>query len=125
MDCHRSSMSVRIGAGRAGCIQVVFAVEQARDPHQSCRRTVRSSRYIVLERKSIPIVACATPIKERSIIDCSVPVRRGSRLQIAAPYRDTRTWYTLSNLSYMKRVMMDVLPTDWSPRKTCAGDVRP
>jgi hypothetical protein len=29
-----------------------------------------------------------------------------------------RTWYVLSNLSYMKRVMMLVLPTDWSPRKT-------
>lgn len=28
------------------------------------------------------------------------------------------TWYVLSNLSYMKRVMMLVLPTDWSPRKT-------
>lgn len=26
---------------------------------QSCSRTVRSSRYMVLERKSIPIVACA------------------------------------------------------------------
>ena len=24
----------------------------------------------------------------------------------------------VSNLSYMKRVMMLVLPTDWSPRKT-------
>ena len=28
------------------------------DMYQSWRRTVRSSRYIVLERKSIPIVAC-------------------------------------------------------------------
>lgn len=26
--------------------------------YQSCNRTVRSSRYIVFERKSIPIVAC-------------------------------------------------------------------
>lgn len=33
----------------------------------------------------------------------------------------TRTWYVLSNLSYMKRVMIDVLPTDWSPRNTCTG----
>lgn len=31
-----------------------------------------------------------------------------------------RTWYVLSNLSYMKRVMMLVFPTDWSPRNTCA-----
>lgn len=30
-----------------------------------------------------------------------------------------RTWYVLSNLSYMKRVMIEVFPTDWSPRKTC------
>lgn len=28
------------------------------------------------------------------------------------------TWYVVSNLSYMKRVMMLVLPTDWSPRNT-------
>eukprot|EP00951_Prasinocladus_malaysianus_P020094 scaffold163844_cov42-Prasinocladus_malaysianus.AAC.1 len=28
------------------------------------------------------------------------------------------TWYVLSNLSYMKRVMILVLPTLWSPRKT-------
>jgi hypothetical protein len=26
--------------------------------YQSCRRTVRSSRYIVLDKKSIPMVAC-------------------------------------------------------------------
>ncbi len=34
------------------------------------------------------------------------------------------TWYVLSNLSYMNRVMMLVLPTDWSPRKTCAVVLR-
>ena len=28
------------------------------------------------------------------------------------------TWYVVSNLSYMKRVMMLVFPTDWSPRNT-------
>ena len=44
----------------------------------NCRRTVRSSRYIVFDKKSIPIVA----------------------------------WYELSNLSYMKREMMEVFPTD-------------
>ena len=55
----------------------------------SCSRTVRSSRYIVLEMKSMPMVA----------------------------------WYVVSNLSYMKRVMMLVLPTDWSPRNTCVGGV--
>lgn len=51
---------------------------------QSWRRTVRSSRYMVLERKSMPMVA----------------------------------WYVVSNVSYMKRVMMLVLPTLWSPRNT-------
>ena len=39
--------------------------------------TVRSSRYMVFERKSMPMVA----------------------------------WYVLSKLSYMKRVMSEVLPT--------------
>jgi hypothetical protein len=39
---------------------------------------------MVLERKSMPIVA----------------------------------WYVESNVSYMNRVIIDVLPTDWSPRKT-------
>jgi hypothetical protein len=29
-----------------------------------------------------------------------------------------RTWYVLSNVSYMNRVIMLVFPTDWSPRKT-------
>ena len=28
------------------------------------------------------------------------------------------TWYVLSNLSYMKRVIILVFPTDWSPRNT-------
>jgi hypothetical protein len=28
------------------------------------------------------------------------------------------TWYVLSNLSYMKRVMIEVFPTLWSPKKT-------
>jgi hypothetical protein len=44
---------------------------------QSWSRTVLSSRYMVLLKKSIPMVA----------------------------------WYVLSNVSYMKRVMMLVLPT--------------
>ena len=39
---------------------------------------------MVLERKSMPIVA----------------------------------WYVESNVSYMNRVIIDVLPTDWSQRKT-------
>jgi hypothetical protein len=30
------------------------------------------------------------------------------------------TWYVLSNLSYMNLVIMLVLPTDWSPKKTCS-----
>lgn len=46
--------------------------------------TVLSSKYIVLARKSIPIVA----------------------------------WYLVSKLSYMNLVMIDVLPTHCSPRKT-------
>lgn len=28
------------------------------------------------------------------------------------------TWYVVSNLSYMNRVIMLVFPADWSPRKT-------
>ena len=33
---------------------------RSRLTHQSCKRTVRSSRYIVFDRKSMPIVACGT-----------------------------------------------------------------
>ena len=36
----------------------------------------------------------------------------------AQPTSSLLTWYVLSNLSYMKRVMMEVFPTDWSPRNT-------
>ena len=36
----------------------------------------------------------------------------------AASRSSLRTWYVVSNLSYMNRVIMLVLPTLWSPRKT-------
>lgn len=40
--------------------QIVSQVnkDQKQTAYQSCKRTVRSSRYIVFDRKSIPIVAC-------------------------------------------------------------------
>jgi hypothetical protein len=42
--------AVKTAAGGCGCAAL---------PHQSCRRTMRSSRYIVLDTKSMPIVTCA------------------------------------------------------------------
>ena len=85
--------------------------------HHSCSRTVRSSKYMVLDRKSMPMVACAPPqasVTRRSahcderlrLARPPAPLPGGARL---AALR--RAWYVLSNLSYMKRVMMDVLPT--------------
>ena len=35
---------------------------QCKLAYQSCKRTVRSSRYIVFDRKSMPIVACTERI---------------------------------------------------------------
>lgn len=102
--------------------------------HHSCSRTVRSSRYIVLDRKSMPMVAWWRRQAGRgaagSTSGTSSGLRRQRRLAAAAAAaaaarasarpapRAQRTWYVVSNLSYMKRVMMLVLPTDWSPRKT-------
>ena len=61
----------------------------------SWRRTVRSSKYIVLDKKSIPIVAYTLK-------------RVGS----------LHTWYDESKVSYIKRVIIEVFPTPGSPRKT-------
>lgn len=33
-------------------------------------------------------------------------------------FRQLLTWYAVSNESYINRVIMDVLPTPWSPRNT-------
>lgn len=60
--------------------------------------TVRSSKYIVFERKSIPIVAYTT-------------VSFGVCGWKACPV-NFLTWYVLSKLSYMKRVIREVLPTE-------------
>lgn len=60
---------------------------------------MRSSKYMVLETKSMPIVTCRPS-------DCD------------ADRLDAPTLYVLSNVSYIKRVMMDVLPTASSPRNT-------
>ena len=85
--------------------------------HHNCNRTVRSSRYIVFDRKSMPMVAWGAKIRQwRS-------TKRGEVVQTAALTRQPigprdspsrlpgLTWYVLSNLSYIKRVMMLVLPT--------------
>lgn len=108
--------------------------------YQSCSRTVRSSRYMVLERKSIPIVACqiktrhktsdtklrhqnrqsshasCTPHQASSKTTdgmtnhrqkvCTMPSNRTT----LCPEKEGLTWYVLSNLSYMNRVMILVLP---------------
>jgi hypothetical protein len=126
---------------------------QQQQTHHSCSRTVRSSRYIVLLRKSMPIVACVGPSTaqpspaQHSTVPPAACMRFGQRQHqqrgthllshsrlhadtdaavsspaapAKPPHDHTPTWYVLSNLSYMNRVMMLVLPTDWSPRKTCA-----
>lgn len=51
---------------------------------QSCSRTVRSSRYMVLDRKSIPIVACG--------VWACVCVRRGQDRSVA-PRDDLGLWW--------------------------------
>ena len=73
----------------------------------SCNRTVRSSRYIVFERKSMPIVAWYMLLLD---------VRFDHRIHIRLGLREENGTY--SKLSYMNRVMSDVFPTDCSPRKT-------
>jgi len=39
-------------------ISLGFYFQYCHNSHQSCNRTVRSSRYIVFDRKSMPMVAC-------------------------------------------------------------------
>ena len=62
---------------------------------------------MVFDRKSIPIVAWQVAWKAFKEME------DGGCLEAMG-----HTWYVLSNLSYMNRVMMLVFPTDWSPRNT-------
>lgn len=41
-------------------------MKDEKQSHQSCKRTVLSSRYIVFERKSMPMVACQQDEKRNS-----------------------------------------------------------
>jgi hypothetical protein len=52
LRCAALQFCPTLGSANAGALP-------QRLPHQSCSRTVRSSRSIVLLRKSMPIVACA------------------------------------------------------------------
>lgn len=88
----------------------------------------------------MPMVAC-TKNDGVDMNDDSKTIARGANLVVAAPSsqvpdknyhegNDTTprnahqpraprlTWYVVSNTPYMKDLMMDVLPTPWSPRKT-------
>ena len=99
-----------------------------------CNRTVRSSRYIVFDRKSMPIVACASNARRRvthrfvcrsEIAQCdSGPPRAAQhdrRDAVCAPF----TWYVLSKVSYMKRVIMPVCRLCEEARRAHTNTRRP
>ncbi len=94
------------GSFMTTCMTMMQQRHRKHNAHQSCSRTVLSSKYMVLERKSMPMVAC--------ICNCLHQMRAWSRLQRLLHHCKSccPTWYVLSNLSYMNRVMMLVLPTD-------------
>jgi hypothetical protein len=62
----------------------------------SCNRTVRSSRYIVYPPMSALYILHVVERRERTFDKKSIPMV---------------AWYVLSKVSYMKRVIRDVLPT--------------
>jgi len=85
------------------------------EAHHSCRRTVRSSRYMVLDRKSIPIVAWAAKkvnVSLQNIIPTTLEVhewcmknkRRGANGHRNARNRKNWMWCFLSPLDLSRQV---------------------
>lgn len=96
-----------------------------KDTSHNWSLTVLSSKYIVFDKKSIPIVAYRKTLrryfKNNVLHSTSLHLyyllfykhHKGGRVRVVI-----NTWYVLSKVSYMNLVIIEVLPTDWSPRKT-------
>lgn len=79
--------------------------------------TVFSSKYTVLEKKSIPIVGYKSTSRQteeavaNSCLTIASATRQPSRGKCGPTDTVQLTWYVLSKLSYINRVMREVFPT--------------
>ena len=104
--------------GAAGSVEGLTAEGNILDMYQSWRRMVRSSRYIILERKSIPIVACIAQGSASSAADHQISLTGGLNQNTRHNGDERTNLVGVIELVVHESGMMAALPTAWSLRNT-------